>query len=109
MSPPMVGQVAPSKTAREENFPVGSWLIPAALRPTVALFYAVVRAADDIADSPDLMPDQKIAGLDAFDAALRGESPVAPGCEDAAELHANLSGRGVTVVHARNLLVHNDV
>jgi squalene synthase HpnD/squalene synthase HpnC len=97
-------RVAPSKTAREENFPVGSWLIPADLRPTVALFYSVVRAADDVADSPSLSPDQKIARLEAFDAALTGESPVAPGCEAAAELRTDLSHRGVSVEHARNLL-----
>ncbi len=104
MNPPLVGRVAPSKSARQENFPVGSWLIPAALRPTVALFYAVVRAADDIADSPGLAPDEKLAGLEAFDAALRGEAPVQPGCEAAARLRADLSDKGVTVEHARNLL-----
>ena len=104
MSRHTAGRVAPSKTAREENFPVGSWLLPAGLRPHVALFYAVVRAADDIADSPDLSPGEKIAGLDAVDAALRGETPLAEGCETAARLRAELASVGVTVEHARNLL-----
>ena len=72
-------RVASSKTAAGENFPVGSWLLPSKLRPYVAQFYSVVRAADDIADSATLAPDEKIAGLDAFDAALRGETPVARG------------------------------
>ena len=54
------------KGARDENFPVGSWLLPAALRPHVAAFYAFVRAADDIADNPDLAPADKIARLDAL-------------------------------------------
>lgn len=49
------GVEAPSgKDAAYENFPVGSWLLPAALRPHVARFYAYARAIDDIADSPDL-------------------------------------------------------
>ncbi|MFQ5958539.1 MAG: presqualene diphosphate synthase HpnD [Alphaproteobacteria bacterium] len=104
MSRHAAGQVAPSKTARDENFPVGSWLLPSELRPHVALFYAVVRAADDIADSPDLTPDEKIAGLEAFDAALRGETPVAEGCETAARLRAELAPIGVPVEHSRNLL-----
>ena len=54
------------KGARDENFPVGSWLLPAPLRPHVAAFYAFVRAADDIADNPDLCAAEKIARLDAL-------------------------------------------
>ena len=54
------------KGAGDENFQVGSWLLPAALRPHVAAFYAFVRAADDIGDNPALGPDDKIARLDAF-------------------------------------------
>lgn len=55
-----------------ENFPVGSWLLPAAARPHVAVFYAFARAADDIADNPGLSPGDKIARLDGFEAALLG-------------------------------------
>lgn len=33
-----------------ENFPVASWLIPAALRPHVAAIYAFARTADDLSD-----------------------------------------------------------
>jgi squalene synthase HpnC len=33
-----------------ENFPVASWLLPAAMRPHVAAVYAFSRIADDIAD-----------------------------------------------------------
>ncbi|MFQ5784617.1 MAG: presqualene diphosphate synthase HpnD [Alphaproteobacteria bacterium] len=96
--------VAPSKTARDENFPVGSWLLPAALRPYVASFYAVVRAADDIADSPALSAEEKIARLEAVDVALRGETPVAEGCERAARLRSELGVVGVDIAHARDLL-----
>ena len=104
MSDQSIGRVAPTKTSKDENFPVGSWLLPAELRPHVALFYRVVRAADDIADSSDLTPGEKLAGLEAFDAALRGETPVPETCADAARLGERLAGIGVSVGHARNLL-----
>ena len=96
--------VAPSQTAAGENFPVGSWLLPSKLRSYVAQFYGVVRAADDIADSATLAPDDKIAGLDAFDAALRGETPVAAGCAAAARLGSALADIDVSVEHARELV-----
>ena len=35
------------KGAGDENFPVGSWLLPNALRPDVAAYYAFARAIDD--------------------------------------------------------------
>ena len=41
------------KGAKDENFPVGSWLLPAAVRPHVTAFYDYVRAADD---SVDIVP-----------------------------------------------------
>ena len=37
------------KGARDENFPVGSILLPRRLRPHVAVFYAYARAIDDVA------------------------------------------------------------
>ena len=37
------------KVAGDENFPVGSFLLPAHLRPVIACFYGFARAADDIA------------------------------------------------------------
>ena len=43
-----------------ENFPVGSWLLPAELRPHIAVFYRFARAIDDIADNPELDSDVKI-------------------------------------------------
>jgi squalene synthase HpnC len=36
--------------AHYENFPVASWLLPAAMRPHVAAVYAFARTADDMAD-----------------------------------------------------------
>lgn len=35
-----------------ENFPVASWLLPAAMRPHIAAIYAFARRADDFADEP---------------------------------------------------------
>ena len=60
------------KGAGDENFPVGSWLLPAKLRPHVALFYAFARAIDDIADNPRLSAQEKIDRLDGFEAAILG-------------------------------------
>ena len=61
------GPEAPSgKDAAYENFPVGSWLLPAHLRPHIAKFYRFARAIDDIADSPILRPEEKLERLDGF-------------------------------------------
>jgi squalene synthase HpnC len=62
------------KGAGDENFPVGSWLLPKDLRPDVAVYYAFARAIDDIADNPDLAPDDKIARLEGFAAAINGSN-----------------------------------
>ena len=58
------------KGAGDENFPVGSVLLPARLRPHVARYYTFARAVDDIADNPDLGPEDKIARLDRMAAAV---------------------------------------
>jgi len=91
----------PGKTARDENFPVGSILLPARLRPHVAAFYAFARAADDIADSPDLAPSDKIARLDRLATALdsMGEGP-----EVAVRMRASLGKTGVAARHCLDLL-----
>jgi hydroxysqualene synthase len=92
------------KSAGNENFQVGSWLLPAALRPHVAAFYAFVRAADDIADNPDLAPADKIRRLERFEAALTGPSGLAAGLPKAQALRASLAATGVSARHALNLL-----
>jgi phytoene synthase len=46
-----------------ENFPVASWLLPAAMRPHVAAVYAFARLADDLADEGRLDPDARLARL----------------------------------------------
>ena len=62
------------KDAAYENFPVGSFLLPPAARPHVAVFYRYARAIDDIADNPGLTPDEKLIRLEGFAAAVRGEA-----------------------------------
>ena len=57
-----------------ENFPVGSLLVPARLRPAVAAIYRFARHADDLADEGDASPGERLAALDALDRALRGEA-----------------------------------
>ena len=69
----------PLEAARRENFPVASRLIRRDLRPAVLAFYRFARAADDVADDPALPAAEKLARLDAFEAALRGGPGVAHG------------------------------
>ena len=58
------------KTAAGENFPVGSFLLPAKTRPHVAAFYALARTADDVADDAALDPGERAARLDLFERTL---------------------------------------
>jgi squalene synthase HpnC len=53
-----------------ENFPVASILLPRRLVPAVEAIYAFARSADDIADEGDATPAERLAALDAYDAAL---------------------------------------
>lgn len=59
------------KSAATENFPVGSFLIRAELRPHVHAFYRFARMGDDIADNGTLSPEDKVARLDTMEAVLR--------------------------------------
>ena len=92
------------KGAGDENFQVGSWLLPAALRPHVAAFYAFVRAADDVADNPDLAPVDKIHRLERFEAALTGPPGLAASLPKAQALRASLVATGVSPKHALDVL-----
>jgi squalene synthase HpnC len=53
-----------------ENFPVASWLAPAALRPAVVAIYHFARGADDIADEGFAEAKERLAQLDHYDAML---------------------------------------
>ena len=91
------------KDRGDENFPVGSALISKGLRPHVHAYYAFARNADDIADSPVLRPEDKIARLDTMEAVLLGRQD--SGSSSATKLRASLAQTGVSVVHAGELLI----
>lgn len=92
------------KGAADENFPVGSFLLPKALRPHVAAFYAFARAIDDIADDPALPDDEKARRLKAFDAALRGEAGYGEAFAKAHRLRDSMMATGVPTVHGSDLV-----
>ena len=92
------------KGAEDENFPVGSWLLPARLRPHIAAFYRFARAIDDIADNPALAPEDKIARLGRFAAAITGAETVDPALETAHRLRASLAETHVTAQHCLDLI-----
>ena len=90
------------KDRGQENFPVGSVLVRPALRPHVHAFYTFARNADDIADSPDLAPADKLARLGVMEAVLRGTRTT--GSPAALGLRRSLAQTGVTDTHALDLL-----
>lgn len=62
------------KHSGSENFPVGSALIRAGLRPHVHAFYRFARMGDDIADNPALAPGEKVRRLDLMQEVLLDRS-----------------------------------
>ncbi len=96
---------APSgKGAADENFPVGSFLLPKRLRAHVATYYAFARAIDDIADDHALAPIEKIRRLRAFDAALKGEPGYGPEFAKAHALRDSMKATNVPTVHGSDLV-----
>ncbi|TDQ77733.1 squalene synthase HpnC [Dongia mobilis] len=91
------------KSASNENFPVGSVLIRADLRPHVHAFYRFARMGDDIADNPNLAPAEKVARLDLMEAVLR--DPAREEVAEAADLRRSLAARGVPPAHSCELLI----
>jgi squalene synthase HpnC len=99
----MSGLETPSgKGRKDENFPVGSWLIRPDLRAHVHAFYRFARIGDDIADHETLAPDDKVARLKRMAEVLEG----APGDDAPAALamRASLAETGLTPVHCLDLL-----
>jgi len=93
-----------TKTRHDENFPVASRLIPATLRPHVHTFYLCVRAADDVADDPDLPAAEKTRLLTAMDQALLGENDSDDVTRYAHDHRRSAAETSVPVDHARHLL-----
>lgn len=91
------------KGAGDENFPVGSWLLPRPLRPHVATYYAFARAIDDIADNPALSADDKVRRLEGFAQALvNGSSD--PDYAKAEALRGTLAATGISARHGLDLI-----
>lgn len=67
----MLNQIIKHQKKRsQENFPVGSLLVPKEKRKAIIAFYNFVRFADEIADHPRLKIAQKIAYLEALEQLL---------------------------------------
>ncbi|MEM6846701.1 MAG: squalene/phytoene synthase family protein [Pseudomonadota bacterium] len=105
----MTGREAPAdlrvetpsgKGASDENFPVASRLIAPHLRPHVLAFYDFVRAADDIADNPNLDPQDKLIRLDQMEASLHVDGPLTK----PRRLAETFAATGVTDAYARDML-----
>lgn len=65
-------EIDATRTSSTENFPVASLLLAPERRAPILAYYRFARAADDVADHPELSPQEKIARLDAFEATLLG-------------------------------------
>lgn len=103
MSDSTAGIATPSgKSAATENFPVGSALIRADLRPHVHAFYRFARMGDDIADNPTLAPEDKVARLDLMETALL--DPTREDIPQAADLRRSLAATNVSPVNSTDLL-----
>ena len=104
LATPSTPETPSGKGAKDENFPVGSFLLPKRLRPHVATYYDFARAIDDIADNPDLTSQEKILRLHGFDAALQGKTGFDDGYDKAYALRASLKATGVTTKHGSDLV-----
>ncbi|MDI9408623.1 MAG: squalene/phytoene synthase family protein [Candidatus Pacebacteria bacterium] len=65
------------RTRRAENVPVASLLLPRSIRHDFWRLYSFARRGDDLADSPDLTPDQKRLGLKNLAAEIDSNHPEA--------------------------------
>lgn len=91
------------KGAGDENFPVGSFLLPRELRPHVAIFYAYARAIDDIADNSKLAAEDKVLRLEGFARAIRGDEN-GSAYQKAVQMRESLRLTGVTPQHCLDLI-----
>ena len=101
---PVAVETPSGKDAAYENFPVGSFLLPARLRPHIADFYRFARAIDDIADNGNLDPETKIKRLQGFEAALLGRTADHPAFETAQRMRRSLEITAITPQHCQDLI-----
>jgi len=78
-----------------ENFPVASFLVPPRLRRPIEVIYRFARSADDIADEGDASPEERLAGLAAYQAELdriaAHQAPLTPLFQDLAPVIAEFA------------------
>jgi squalene synthase HpnC len=91
------------KNSGTENFPVGSALIRADLRPHVQAYYRWARMSDDIADNPALSPEDKVRRLDLMEAVLK--DPARRDVPVAAAMRESLKQTSVPEVDCTDLLI----
>lgn len=94
--------LASGKGHQDENFPVASLLIRPRHRRVILAFYRFARAADDVADHPQVPASTKLSLLDGMRATLEGRCDAAP---EARALREVLHARGLSNIHALDLLV----
>lgn len=97
-------ETSSGKDKSYENFPVGSWLLPAALRPHISVFYHFARAIDDIADNPNLSATEKMHRLDGFSAAIRGNGHDQIGYEIGQRMRLSLVETKISPKHCYDLI-----
>lgn len=90
------------KSSSDENFPVGSVLIRADLRPFIHTFYDFARAADDVADNPALPAEEKVQRLGLMAEIVKGRD--APGSPAAARMRDLLAATALNRQHCLDLL-----
>lgn len=88
------------RSAETENFPVASRLLSPRVRGRVMAFYIFARAADNMADDPQLLPSVKMSGLAEFEAGLDGRA----GAPEAVALRGQLGADDAGIACARALL-----
>lgn len=99
---------AGSKSADGENFPVGSFLIAPRHRPLVKAYYDFARFSDDIADSTEFEPRQKVAFLNRMQRVLEGYEEIThegDPCRRASKLRSLLLENKMKLDCASDLLV----
>jgi hydroxysqualene synthase len=96
-----VAALQSGKGHHDENFPVASFLIAPRHRAPVLAFYKFVRAADDVSDNEAAAPEEKLGLLEQMRQSLVGDSEAVP---EGVALRAILSERGLSAVHALDLL-----
>jgi len=103
-SSPQIVETPSGKDAAYENFPVGSWLLPAALRPHIAAYYRFARAIDDVADSAELSSEEKISRLTGFEDAIHGRNAADDAYVTGHRMRASLDETDTSPQHCLDLI-----